>query len=153
MLPILPISISFSKWLNLITLMTKKVEVLTVCDEEFNLLFKVGVMFDGAKGPSDETRKKYDEVLKWITNSVKSGFVASKDHMTLADLSFVATYSTLRATGSVDTRKFAFNEAWFKRCQQQIPDYHEACGRGADVFGDFYRAARAGLHVSSIQML
>ena len=113
-------------------------------------------MFDGAKGPSEETPKKYDEVLKWITNSVKSGFVASKDHMSLTDLSFIATYSTLRATGSVDTRKFAFNEAWFKRCQQKIPNYLAACLRGADVFGDF---CRWGLHVhiyylfSSVQIL
>ena len=71
-------------------------------------MFKVGVMFDCAKGPSEETRKKYDEVLKWITNSVKSGFVASKDPMTFVNLSIVATYSRLRATGSADTRKIRF---------------------------------------------
>ena len=53
----------------------------------------------GAKSVSKETLEKYDEVLKWVTTMVKPGFVAGTTYMTLADISFMATYSTLKAIG------------------------------------------------------
>ena len=45
--------------------------------------------------------------------------------------------------GSIDTRKYAFVEAWFKRCQLQIPNYQKVCGHGAEIFGDWYRSSKA----------
>lgn len=74
---------------------------------------------------------------------VKRGYAAGTSEMTLADLCFMATYSTLRNLGSVDTRKYSFIEAWFQRCKQQIPHYQEVCGKGAESFGDMYKKAKA----------
>ena len=45
--------------------------------------------------------------------------------------------------GSVDTRQYPFIEAWFQRCKQQIPNYEEVCGKGAQSFGDMYKKAKA----------
>ena len=53
-------------------------------------------MFEGSKGPNKELEDKYVEVLGWVTAMVKRGYVADTDHVTLADLSFVSTFSTLK---------------------------------------------------------
>jgi len=103
----------------------------------------VAVLFEGCKGPNKELEDKYVEVLGWVTAMVKRGYVADTDHVTLADLSFVSTFSTLKAMGSVDTKKYPFIEAWFLRCKQHIPNYEVVCGQGAQSFGDLYKKAKA----------
>ncbi len=43
------------------------------------------------------------EVLGWVRDYVKDGkFVAGTGHLTLADICFVATYSTLKAAGVIN---------------------------------------------------
>ena len=56
----------------------------------------MAVLFEGSKGPNKELEDKYVEVLGWVTTMVKRGYVADTDHVTLADLSFVSTFSTLK---------------------------------------------------------
>ena len=56
----------------------------------------MAVLFEGSKGPNKELEDKYVEVLGWVTAMVKRGYVADTDHLTLADLSFVSTFSTLK---------------------------------------------------------
>ena len=56
----------------------------------------MAVLFEGSKGPTKELEDKYVEVLGWVTAMVKRGYVADTDHLTLADLSFVSTFSTLK---------------------------------------------------------
>ena len=56
----------------------------------------MAVLFEGSKGPNKELEDKYVEVLGWVTAMVKRGYVADTDHVTLADLSFVSTFSTLK---------------------------------------------------------
>lgn len=106
-------------------------------------LSQMNVMFRGGKGLSEELAAKYAEVLGWVNKMVKSGYVAGTEQMSLADLSLVSTFSTLKHLGSIDTRKYPFIEAWYQRCKQQIPNFHEACGLGAENFGDMYRKAKA----------
>ena len=50
---------------------------------------------------------------------------SSKANMTLADLAFMATYSTLRASKLVDHKSFWYVEAWFKRCKNQVREEDE----------------------------
>jgi hypothetical protein len=48
-------------------------------------------------GPDQISRLQ--EVLGWVRDYVKDGkFAAGTGHLTLADICFVATYSTLKAT-------------------------------------------------------
>ena len=43
------------------------------------------------------------EVLGWVRDFVKDGkFAAGTGHLTLADICFVATYSTLKAAGIIN---------------------------------------------------
>jgi hypothetical protein len=48
-------------------------------------------MFGGATVPQDKF-DKLDEVLGWIVDFIKpTGYVAGTDHLTIADICFVAT--------------------------------------------------------------
>ena len=100
-------------------------------------------MFQGNRGPSKDVQAKYDEILGWISNMVKGGYIAGTSFMTLADLSVMANYASLRNFGSVDTKKWAFIEAWFQRCKQQVPKYDEVCGMGADIHGTAYKKSKS----------
>ena len=57
------------------------------------------------KFPAPPTEAEHDrvkEVLGWVTDMIKpTGYVAGTNHMTLADIAFVATISTALATGDV----------------------------------------------------
>ena len=61
-----------------------------------------------------------NEVLKTVSSLVRGGFVGSKGNMTVADLAFMATYSSLRACKLVDHKSFWYVEAWYKRCRSQV---------------------------------
>ena len=56
----------------------------------------MAVLFEGSIGPNKELKAKYVEVLGWVTAMVKKGYVAGTPDVTLADLSFVSTFSTLK---------------------------------------------------------
>ena len=56
----------------------------------------MAVLFEGSKGPNKELEAKYVEVLGWVTAMVKKGYVAGTADVTLADLSFVSTFATLK---------------------------------------------------------
>ena len=48
----------------------------------------------GGPIPDESLFKKFHETLQWADDFVKpTGYVAGTDHMTLADISFMATYS------------------------------------------------------------
>ena len=52
--------------------------------------------------PSQADYDRVKEVLGWVTDMIKpTGYVAGTNHMTLADIAFVATISTALATGDV----------------------------------------------------
>jgi hypothetical protein len=60
-------------------------------------------------GPASEVGSdqiaRLTEVMDWVQDFVKSGFVAQTESITVADICFVATYSTLEATGLLDLGK------------------------------------------------
>ncbi len=104
---------------------------------------QLAVLLGGAKSVSKQTMDKYEEILPWVTGFVKSGYAAGTKHMTLADLSLISTYSTLKEMKCVDLRKYPFLESWFQRCKTQIPDYDRVNGEGAELMGTWYRKAKA----------
>jgi len=95
--------------------------------------------------PPQEVFDAVNEALKTVSSLVRGGFVGSKAHMTLADLAFMATYSSLRASKLVDHKSFWYVEAWFKRCKNQIPRYDHCNGKGAKDFGKVIRERKAEL--------
>ena len=52
-------------------------------------------MLFGKEVPDKENKdKRFKEVMGWVTDFIKpTGYVAGTDHMTVADIAFIATYS------------------------------------------------------------
>jgi len=89
--------------------------------------------------------KRFGEVMAWVTDFLApTGYVAGTDHMTVADLAFVATYSTIEAVGHFDLTPFPEIKAWFEKVKAEIPDYEEVNGKGAADMGKWYKTAKSG---------
>ena len=83
--------------------------------------------------------EKLQEALRWTSDFVsQTGWVAGTDHLSLADIAFVSTYSSVRALGNdvVKCSDFPELEAWFDRAVREIPNYEAACGEGASQYGE-----------------
>ena len=69
-------------------------------------------------GPANEVGPdqiaRLTEVMEWVRNFAKSGFVAQTESMTLADVCFVATYSTLEVTALLDAEKVTYKIIFYK---------------------------------------
>ena len=65
-------------------------------------------------------------------------------HLTLADICFVATFSTIAASEAFDLSSFnpELND-WFEKCKAAIPNYEKADGEGAAAFGGWYKSKAA----------
>ena len=50
-------------------------------------------MMFGAPNPGPQVQERFKEVLGWVNDFIKpTGFVAETQHLTLADIAFIATY-------------------------------------------------------------
>merc|ERR1711862_310628 len=101
------------------------------------------VMFGGDK-PGQDKVDKLKEVLGWVDGFVaEDKFCAGTSNLTIADIAFVATYSSLKAAagvGGVDLSTYTNIESWFDKCIKLIPNYEKANGEGATAFGEIYKS-------------
>lgn len=51
----------------------------------------------------------------------------------------MATYSSMKATESVDLKPYPALTSWYERVKKEIPNYDEVDGKGAQEFGDYYK--------------
>jgi len=127
-------------------------DLVTRLNVDQKLYFDMGVFYKalgeiiypkmfGGPAPEQKHHDRLAEVLGWLNDWVNGGnFVAGNDVMTIADLACVATYSTLKAVGVADLTKYPEAENWFQRCQEAIPNYQEANGKGAEDLGTWYKS-------------
>jgi len=98
------------------------------------------IMFGGPT-PGPEKLEKFVEVMGWVNDFIKpTGYVAGTDHLTVADLCFVATYATIEACGKFDLTPYAETNAWFEKMKTEIPNYEKANGEGAAAFGGWFKS-------------
>ena len=64
-------------------------------------------------------------------------------HLTLADICFVASYSTIVESGVFDFADFPELNEWFEKCKALIPNYEKANGEGATGFGGWFKNTQA----------
>jgi len=101
------------------------------------------VMFGGPT-PGPDKHDKFKEVMGWVNDFIKAtGYVAGTDHLTVADLAFVATYATIEACGNFDLTPYAETNAWFEKMKKEIPNYEKANGEGAAGFGGWFKSKNA----------
>ncbi len=92
--------------------------------------------------PGDKEYTRFKEVMGWVNDFVTpTGYAAGGDHATLADLAFMATYSSMEATGHFDLAAYPEAKAWFNKMKAEIPNYEKANGEGARFLGDFFKSA------------
>jgi glutathione S-transferase len=62
-------------------------------------------------------------------------------HLTLADIAFVSTFSTIVASEAFDLSAYnpELNE-WFEKCKALIPNFDKANDEGAVAFGGWYKS-------------
>ena len=98
-----------------------------------------GEGYVGECSPSIEKDKyaKLQEVLGWAKGFIaETGYVAGTKKLTLADICFVATLSTVTATGIVDFEKeYPELKNYIESISKEIPNYEKANGTGAAMFG------------------
>ncbi|CAB4055392.1 GST [Lepeophtheirus salmonis] len=100
------------------------------------------IMFANADVPA-EKYDKLKEVLGWANDMVKeTGFAAGTEEMTIADIAWVATYSSIKEADVIDLVPYKELDAWFTKCVALIPNYETCNGKGAKGFGDFYKSKR-----------
>ena len=77
------------------------------------------------------------EALLWANQMVCGGYVVGNS-MTLADIDFLASYSSLEACAFVSLAPYKALKTWATAIRQQVPKYQDNCGKGAAVFGDWF---------------
>ncbi len=89
----------------------------------------------------DSARAKFKEVLGFANEMVKkSGYIAGTDHITLADLSCLASFSTMIEMDGMDVGPFPELRAWFNRVKGEVKNYEKANGAGAKMYGEYFGA-------------
>ena len=97
--------------------------------------------FGKAGGP--EKDEKFKEVMGWVNDFIKpTGYVAGTDHLTVADLCFLATYATIVASENFDLTPYAETNAWFEKLKKEVPNYEKANGEGAATFGGWFKSKK-----------
>ena len=117
------------------------------------------VMFETGK-PGQDKVDKLKEVLGWADGFVSGGkFCAGTGQITIADISFLATFSSFKvglekhnnivfsviafqaADGcGLDLSTYPNIASWFDKCVKLIPNYEKANGEGAAFFGGYYKS-------------
>lgn len=114
-----------------------------------------------AGSPPAEDVTKMKEALRWLEDMVRpTGYAAGTEYVTLADLAFLATYSTIRRTtlptseaspafetspafqtspvskASPIHAEYPLLEEWLDRVKTAVPNYEKANEEGADAMAN-----------------
>ena len=104
--------------------------------------FQYPVLFGGPT-PGADKDERAKEVLGWLNDFIKpTGYVAGTDHLTVADLALLASFSTMAATENFDMTDYPETTAWFEKVKGEVPNYETACGEGAAAFGAFFKSKK-----------
>ena len=97
-------------------------------------------MFGGPK-PGPEKMERFKEVMGWVNDFMKTtGYAAGTTKLTVADISFLATYSSAVATENFDLAPYVETNAWFEKVKSAIPNYEKANAEGAALFGGLFKS-------------
>jgi len=94
-----------------------------------------GAAYDEEKG------KKLHSNLEFLEGFLKETGYAAGNHLTIADISLLATVTTFEAVG-VDLSKYTNIQKWLSKIPAEIPDYKEANEKGIEDFKAYFLKAR-----------
>jgi len=93
------------------------------------------VLFADQPAFSEDKLKRIDEALEFLDTYLEHGYVAG-GQLTIADVSVVATLSTMEAVGQ-DFSRFPKVRDYLVRCKKELPGYQEINQKGIDAFKAF----------------
>lgn len=88
----------------------------------------------------EEKKDLLKEALLWVNQMTSCGFVLGGS-MSIADIDMMSTMSTLEACDFMDLSPYKKLTAWSQKMKKTIPKYQENCQKGADQFGDWFKAS------------
>ncbi|KAM3968083.1 glutathione S-transferase delta 3 [Aphomia sociella] len=98
-------------------------------------------IFGGVK-PDEALLKKLEEALVFLNTFLKDHKYAAGSDLTLADLSLVATVSTIDAVG-ISLKEYPNILKWFELVKSTAPGYEEANEKGIQQFKNFIAQLKA----------
>ncbi|EFX81632.1 hypothetical protein DAPPUDRAFT_230826 [Daphnia pulex] len=105
--------------------------------------FYVPIMFRGQTSIDASKRKKWDEAMNYFNTFLADQEYAAGNHLTIADLSLIASASTMEAFIPTIFNDYPKIKEWIERCKSQIADYHDLNQVGANIFGQMGQSALA----------
>ncbi|XP_046631832.1 glutathione S-transferase 1-like [Daphnia pulicaria] len=103
------------------------------------------VMLKGATKIDESAMKDLEGALDFLETFLGQNKYAACDHLTIADLSLVASASTFLATNKTIFDKHPKIQSWLETCKAEITDYEDTNNRGAEAFGQWAGAALSKL--------
>merc|ERR1739838_311847 len=97
------------------------------------------VCFGKTKIIDEEKKEALKEALAWVNDMMADGYVL-ENSMTIADIDFMATMSTLEACNFMEMSVYKNLKNWSKKMKQNIPNYSQNCGKGAAGFGKWFNS-------------
>lgn len=86
-----------------------------------------------AKAPADPQKKeKLDAALDFLNTFLEGQAYAAGEHLTLADITLLATVSTIEVVG-YDLTKYSNIQTWYAKCKATVPG-HELNEAGIQEF-------------------
>ena len=80
------------------------------------------------------------ECLMWVNQMLSCGYILGGT-MTVADIDFMSTMSTLEACSFMDLSPYKKLLAWSEKMKLQIPNYKENCDKGVQQFGAWFKSS------------
>ena len=102
------------------------------------------VLIQGAK-PDKNLAKMLDEKLVLFNDDLRRTKYAAGDELTIADLSLLATWTSIEAIGLWETKHLTNIHAWVKRIKDsgKIKNWDELVVTNAQMYGGFIKAKLA----------
>jgi glutathione S-transferase len=88
----------------------------------------------------ESTHTNLNEVLAFANEMFQGGaFAAGTKHVTIADLSLLASLSTMATIEHVDLSPFPEIRGWFEKMKKEVgKKYDELDGKGAEMYGQIF---------------
>eukprot|EP00091_Calanus_sinicus_P004307 TRINITY_DN14559_c0_g1_i2.p1 TRINITY_DN14559_c0_g1~~TRINITY_DN14559_c0_g1_i2.p1 ORF type:complete len:190 (-),score=46.77 TRINITY_DN14559_c0_g1_i2:286-855(-) len=97
------------------------------------------VCFGKSKIIEEEKKNALKEALRWVDEMVTDGYVLGSS-MSIADVDFMSTLSTLEACSFLDLSQYKNVKKWSKQMKKTIPNFSENCEKGALAFGKWFNS-------------
>ena len=115
------------------------------------LYFKIGTFYQMmgdcvypvCSGKTDTVPEEKKEALKRalkMANQMTSSRYLLGSYMTIADVDFLSTYSTLEACDFISLEEYKYLSVWAERMKLEIPKYYTNCGKGAAALGELFNS-------------